>query len=111
MVLQATETNLRRLPAGGLLYYPAVPESEEPPAATFVAGETLEFQRNDPARAAEFFRGLARSPDPGYARAPCCGWAGTFARPAATRKPSKPTTSSPGSADPRPGAAGGTGGA
>jgi signal transduction histidine kinase len=42
-----------------------IPDGEEPPAATFVAGETLEYQRNDPAKATEVFRELARSPDPG----------------------------------------------
>ena len=41
------------------------PGAKEPPAATFVAGETLEYQRNDPAKAAEVFRELAQSPDPG----------------------------------------------
>jgi len=65
MVLQVTKRTVNAFPPGCLLYYPVIPDGEEPPAATFVAGETLEYQRNDPAKAAEVFRGLARSPDPG----------------------------------------------
>jgi len=65
VVLQATKREVDAYPPGGLLFYPAVPECKEPPAATFTAGESLEYQRNDPAQAAEVFRGLARSPDAG----------------------------------------------
>ena len=65
LVLQVTKRTVNAYPPGGLLYYPVIPDGEEPPAATFVAGETLEYQRNDPAKAAEVFRMLARSPDPG----------------------------------------------
>jgi signal transduction histidine kinase len=64
MVLQVTKRTVNAYPPGCLLYYPMIPDGEEPPAATFVAGETLEYQRNDPAKAAEVFRELARSPDP-----------------------------------------------
>jgi len=65
LVLQVTKRTVNAYPPGCLLYYPVIPDGEEPPAATFVAGETLEYQRNDPAKAAEVFRELARSPDPG----------------------------------------------
>jgi len=65
MVLQVTKRTVNAYPPGCLLYYPVIPDSEEPPAATFVGGEALEYQRNDPAKAAELFRELARSPDPG----------------------------------------------
>lgn len=65
LVLQVTKRTINAYPPGCLLYYPVIPDGEEPPAATFVAGETLEYQRNDPAKAAEVFRELARSPDPG----------------------------------------------
>ena len=65
MVLQVTKRTVNVYPPGCLLYYPVIPDGEEPPAATFVAGEALEYQRNDCAKAAEVFRELARSPDPG----------------------------------------------
>jgi signal transduction histidine kinase len=65
MVLLVAERTVNAYPPDRLLYYPVIPDGEEPPAATFVAGETLEYQRNDPAKAAEVFRELARSPDPG----------------------------------------------
>jgi len=64
-VLQVTKHAVTAYPPGCLLYYPVIPDGEEPPAAIFATGETLEYQRNDPAKAAEVFRGLARSPDPG----------------------------------------------
>ena len=64
LVLQATKRSVDSYPPGGLLYYPVIPEGEEPPAAYFVAGETLEFRLNDPAKAADVFRELARSADP-----------------------------------------------
>lgn len=65
MVLQVTKRTVNAYPTALLLYYPVIPDGEEPPAATFIAGERLEYQRNDPAKAAEVFRELARSPDPG----------------------------------------------
>jgi len=64
LVLQATKSAVDVNPPDGLLFYPLVTNAEEPPASIFVAGETLEFQRNDPLRAAEAFRELARSPAP-----------------------------------------------
>lgn len=65
LTLQATKRAVDVYPPGSLLYYPVVPDGEEPPAATFAAGETLEYRRNDPARAAEVFRKLVRSSNPG----------------------------------------------
>jgi signal transduction histidine kinase len=65
MVLRVTKRTVNAYPPDCLLYYPVIPDGEEPPAATFAAGETLEYRRNDPAKAAEVFRKLARSPDPG----------------------------------------------
>lgn len=64
VVLLATERAVSVDPPGRVLFYPAVPASDEPPAVTFAEGEKLEFQRNDPAKAAELFRSLARSQDP-----------------------------------------------
>jgi signal transduction histidine kinase len=65
LVLQMTKRAVTVYPPGSLLYYPVIPDGEEPAAATFAAGETLEYQRNDPVQAAEVFRKLARSSDPG----------------------------------------------
>jgi signal transduction histidine kinase/tetratricopeptide (TPR) repeat protein len=64
-VLQVTKRIVNAYPPGCLLYYPVLPGGAEPPAAIFAAGEVLEYQREDPANAAEVFRKLARSPDPG----------------------------------------------
>jgi len=65
LVLQVMKRAVNAYPPGGLLYYPLIPDGEEPPTATFAAGEALEYQDNDPAKAADVFRELARSPDPG----------------------------------------------
>jgi signal transduction histidine kinase len=65
VVLQATKRTFNVFPPGCLLYYPVLPEAEEPPATTFVAGEMLEYQHNDPVQAAKVFRKLTRSPNPG----------------------------------------------
>src|SRR6266849_1661480 len=51
-------------PRGGLLYYPFLPTAKEPPASVFEAGEALEFQKKDPAKAIVAFRELSRSKDP-----------------------------------------------
>jgi signal transduction histidine kinase len=64
LVLQGTKRAVNAYPPGRLLYYPAISEGEEPTAAIFAAGEALEYQRNDPAKAVALFRELARSPDP-----------------------------------------------
>jgi signal transduction histidine kinase len=65
LVLQATERTVNVFPPGVLLFSPVISDGEEPPEATFAAGEALEYRRNDPAKAAEVFRRLARSPNPG----------------------------------------------
>lgn len=64
LILQATKTSFQSAPAGALLFSPAPAESPEPPAAAFAAGEALEFQDDDPARAAEVFRAFSGSADP-----------------------------------------------
>ena len=61
IVLQAANGAFQAFPPGGLLFFPALPAIEEPSAAVFALGEIFEFQRNDPARAAETFRKLAGS--------------------------------------------------
>ena len=65
LVFQATKPAVQSYPPGRLLFYPRITDAGEPPAATFVPGETLEFQGDDPAGAADSFRGLAKSQDPG----------------------------------------------
>ena len=64
VVLLATGQAVEVYPPGRLLYYPAIAAGAEPPAAIFVEGEALEYQRNDPVKATEVFRALARSPNP-----------------------------------------------
>jgi signal transduction histidine kinase len=51
-------------PRNGLLYYPFLPATNEAPASVFEAGEVLEFQQKDPAKAIAAFRELSRSKDP-----------------------------------------------
>jgi signal transduction histidine kinase len=65
MVLLVTKRTVDAYPPGRLLFSPRIPDAAEPPAATFAAGEILEYQRNDPTQAAEVFRLLSRSSDPG----------------------------------------------
>jgi len=65
IVLQVTKRTVNGYPPGHLLFYPVIPDSKEPPAGIFASGEILEYQQNDPGKAAEVFRKLARSSDPG----------------------------------------------
>ncbi len=51
-------------PPDGLLYLPVTPAGAEPPPTIFAEGEALEFQKDDPAAAAEAFRRLTHSTDP-----------------------------------------------
>ena len=51
-------------PRAGLLYYPFSPPEKTPPPGTFDAGEALEFQQKDFARASAVFRELSHSSDP-----------------------------------------------
>ena len=50
-------------PGNRLLYYPVVPQPDEPPASVFSRGESLEFRQQDYYGAAEAFRRVARSRD------------------------------------------------
>ncbi len=65
VVLQATKNTFDAFPVDGLLFSPAVPESVDLSTAAFAKGESLEFQQNDPVRAASVFRELSQSPNPG----------------------------------------------
>jgi hypothetical protein len=65
VVVEATKESVQVHPADALLYRPIVPTYAEPAATVFAAGETLEFEKNDPASAADAFRRLTQSPDPG----------------------------------------------
>ena len=51
-------------PRASLLYYPFLPIAKEPPPSIFEAGEVLEFQRKDFAKAIVAFRELSHSNDP-----------------------------------------------
>src|SRR6266536_572053 len=57
VTLSASSRGVRVQPAGGLLYYPAAPAAgdADEPKPIFAEGERLEYQRSDPAKAAEFF--------------------------------------------------------
>lgn len=63
VVLSATEGAVEVRPPDRLLFYPVLPKTEEPPAATYAEGEMKENQNSDFMAAAEFFRTLTRSPD------------------------------------------------
>ncbi len=65
IVLRAERGAVEAQPPGRLLFYPAIPCGEGESDATFVRGEDLEYRRNDPAAAAEVFRSLAKSDNPG----------------------------------------------
>jgi len=65
VLVRARRDSVHVSPPDGLLYYPVAPTAAGPPASVFADGEALEFRRNDPAAAAEAFRVLTRSGDPG----------------------------------------------
>jgi signal transduction histidine kinase len=65
VVLHVIGRAVNAYPPGSLLFYPLIQDSVEPSPSTFARGEILEFRYNDPAGAAEFFRDLAASSDPG----------------------------------------------
>ena len=65
MILLATQGAVGTHPAYLLLFYPAIPAGEPDQFAAFAEGETLEYRRDDPVAAAEVYRVLAKSPDPG----------------------------------------------
>jgi signal transduction histidine kinase len=62
-LLLDTGRNVTVQPRERVLYLPP-PPAREPDDAVFSEGERNEFQRRDPAAAAEMFRALARSPKP-----------------------------------------------
>ena len=62
VVLHATPRSLSVVPAGRLLFHPAIDADEEPPVGIFASGETLEFQVNDFRAASAVYKALARSP-------------------------------------------------
>jgi len=63
LVLILSGNNLVALPPGRLLYRPSPAPLPESPAAVFSQGETIEFQQNDFAKAAEWYRRLAGQKD------------------------------------------------
>ena len=64
VVVTFQQNDLRDIPAGRLLYYPAASHDREVPEALFLAGEQFEFTYRDYAKAIEQFRALAGSKDP-----------------------------------------------
>jgi signal transduction histidine kinase len=62
IVVRLLPTGLEAAPPGQLLYYPSIPVLGAEPASPFAAGEALEYQASDFAKAAEVFRALAHSP-------------------------------------------------
>jgi signal transduction histidine kinase len=64
VVVTFQQDNFRDLPAGRLLYYPVALQDREVPEAPFLAGEKLEFNHRDYAKAIEQFRVFANSMDP-----------------------------------------------
>ena len=58
-------------PPGRLLFWPTAPLVSGPPVGTFVAGEVLEFQKQDYPAAAEAYRQLAASGDPAIRAGAC----------------------------------------
>jgi signal transduction histidine kinase len=64
VVVTFQQDGFRGIPAGRLLYYPAEFQNREVPEAPFLAGEKLEFNNRDYAKAIEQFRAIADSKDP-----------------------------------------------
>jgi len=63
LVLIFSGPDVSALPAGRLLYRPAPTPLPEAPVAVFSEGETIEFQQNDAAKAAEWYRRLIGQKD------------------------------------------------
>ncbi|MGA2267191.1 MAG: ATP-binding protein [Bryobacteraceae bacterium] len=59
----ADRRGMRVQPPGGIVYYPAGPESGATSGDAFRAGESAEFGENDPEKAIVIYRGLAASRD------------------------------------------------
>ena len=64
VVVMFQQDSFRDLPAGRLLYYPVASQDREAPEAPFLAGEKLEFNHRDYAKAIKQFRAFANSTDP-----------------------------------------------
>jgi signal transduction histidine kinase len=64
VVVAFQQDGVRAFPAGRLLYYPVAPQDSDVPEAPFAAGEKLEFNHRDYAKAIEQFRSFANSKDP-----------------------------------------------
>jgi len=62
VLLHATTHSLTTRPDTRLLFRPVIPAVDEPPPATFAAGERLEFRDGNPAGASQVFAALSRSP-------------------------------------------------
>ena len=58
------DNGVEAYPPGRLLFYPVLPKNQGVPAKIFAAGEALEFQQKNHARAIRFFRELARASEP-----------------------------------------------
>jgi len=63
LLLQFGANSLAALPRERLLYWPVAAAQPEAPAAAFAEGERLEFQENDPRKAADFYRHMGGSAD------------------------------------------------
>jgi signal transduction histidine kinase len=61
LVLIQSGNNLSAMPADRLLYRPFPPPMSEAPAATYSAGETIEFQQHDASKAVDWYRRLANN--------------------------------------------------
>ncbi len=64
LVVVFGEEEVEAFPRAGLLYYPFVAPAVETPASLFQAGEELEFQQRDFAKAITVYRNLSHSRDP-----------------------------------------------
>jgi len=64
VVVKFQQNGFRDFPTGRLLFYPLVSRDREAPAAPFLAGEKLEFNQRDFAKAIEQFRTLENSKEP-----------------------------------------------
>src|SRR5260221_14007940 len=62
VLVTAQRDSIEVNPSGALSFYPVLPSAGEPPPATFAEAEKFEFQLNDPMKAIDAFRALARHP-------------------------------------------------
>jgi signal transduction histidine kinase len=64
VILALSEQAIQVYPPNRLLYYPKIPDAQEPPDDVFAEGEMLEYRRIDPVAAAAAFRRMAQSANP-----------------------------------------------